>query len=172
MITGCWLIRQNGLIHSCVLFFTSNLSNVHLFSFQGKFEMSWLNILSIDFHSIYTFIAFFAVPLGWAFWNQSHDCEVRTSMLSFIPPPTDHNWHKLATPPHFFAGIETGNASPAQWLIDTILSQKRWKNIHLAVTQWVHQGKMRNTHPQLENFHFAILKLRHCYLVLVIYTFR
>ena len=148
------MIRQNGLIHSCVLFFTPNLSNVHLFSFQGKFEMFWLNILSIDFHSIYTFIAFFAVPLGWAFWNQSHDCEVRTSMLSFIPPPTDHNWHKLATPPHFFAGIETGNASQAQWLVDTILSQKRWTNVQSAVTQTSAAGKSEKILTPVGKFPF------------------
>ena len=49
---------------------------------------------------------------------------------------TGINWQRL----HIFTGIETGNASPAQWLTDTGLSQKGWTNVHSAVTQMSASG--------------------------------
>ena len=64
---------------------------------------------------IYTFIAFLycfsqmeaCCSFGLNLFEISFiDCEVRTSMVTSIPPPTDHNWHKLATPPYFLQGLK------------------------------------------------------------------
>ena len=68
-----------------------------------------------------------------------------------------------------FSRIETGNASPAQWLqipscfpgpmaTDARLSRKGWTNVPLAVAPMSAVGKHEKyTHPRWKNFRFAFL---------------
>ena len=140
-----------------------------------------LLFVSFRFDLIYTFIAFLycfsqmeaCCSFGLNLFEISFvDCEVRTSMVTSIPPPTDHNWHKLATPPYFYRDWNWQRLPGPMAYGYHIVSEKMNQCPISGYSNECSREKWENTHPCRKISIFAILKLRHCYLVLMIYTFR
>ena len=78
------------------------------------------------------------------------------------------NWQRL----RIFSEIETGNASPAQWLrMPDCLSKDEPMSLWRLLKR-VQQGKVRKYSPLSENFHFCHFKAPALLFGLMIYTFR
>ena len=79
-------------------------------------------------------------------------------MIFSIPPPTDHNWHKLATPPYFLQGLKLATPPRPNGLQIPYCLRKDGPMSNQRLLKRVQQGKVRKYSPLSENFHFYHFK--------------
>ena len=145
-------------MHSCVLLFMSNLSNVHLFSFQGKFEMSWLNILSIDFilftlsllSLLFLWVELFEISFMIARWEPQ--CFL---LYRLLLTTTGINWQRLHI---FLQGLKVATPPRPNGLQIPYCLRKDGPMSNQRLLKRVQQGKVRKYSPLSENFHFYHFK--------------
>ena len=122
---------------------------------------------------MFFFYCFSQMEAWCSFWvesflNQFHWLRGKNLKFYFY---TASDWPQLANSNAsiYFTGIDWQRLPGQRPYRYRVISERIEKH-HLAVTQWVHQGKNEKYSSPVGKFPFCHFELRHCCLVLVIYT--
>ena len=148
----------------CTVFHIKSLKCTFI-SFQGKFEMSWLNILSMDFilftlsllSLLFLWVELFEISFMIARWEPQ--CFL---LYRLLLTTTGINWQRL----HIFYRDWNWQRLPGPMAYRYhIVSEKMDQCPISGYSNECSREKWENTHPCRKISIFTILKLRHCYLV-------